>query len=301
MAIGTRDALDEQDGRIVGWLLAYPASAAVELAAALSIHPTTAYRALARMRQAHLVTPLTGYGGEARWLLTRAGTTILAQGLHMQADALAAIWQRGMNAPAHLMPRLATIDRFHIFARGFFQHAPVQLAERGHAARVRWHIVRDWRERVDDGGNRQFTTQAHALLVWTVEDSRISDLSAWALASLSLPIQRWEAAFVLVESGLCDADLMRVKLRRLSGLRASLARGKESTSGFPSVLNPGRERTTGRGVATARAAGCAGCSHLAAVWRYRGRGNHHRPLALGMARSRDGRKYPSRRDVRLTT
>jgi len=226
-----RPKLDPEDTRILGWLLAYPASATAEVAFAFGIHRTTAYRALARMQETGLVQPLTGYGGEARWLLTPAGTGVLAQGMQVEREELARIWQRGINAPSRLLPRLVTIDRLHTFARGFFQHAPVQLAELGHAAIVRWHFVRDWRAR----GGRPSTARADAALAWTVEDSLEWGLSPWTQASRSPRAEQWEAAFVFVESGLCDADLIRVRMRRLLGYRSSL-QWNLPPGAFPPVL-----------------------------------------------------------------
>lgn len=228
--------LDQEDMRILGWLLAYPASATAEIAFAFGIHRTTAYRALARMQEMSLVQSLTGYGGEARWLLTPAGTDVLAQGMLLEREELARIWQRGQSAPGRLVPRLVTIDRLHTFARTFFQHAPVQLAERGHAAIVRWHLVRDWRARVVGCGGRSITVRADAVLAWTVEDSRKWSLSAWARASLPPRAERWEAAFVFVESGLCDADLIRAWISRLLGYRSSSRRWNLPSGAFPPVL-----------------------------------------------------------------
>lgn len=222
--------------RILGWLLAYPASATVEVAFAFGIHRTTAYRALTRMQQIGLVQPLTGYGGEVRWMLTPAGTGVLAQGMQVEREELARRWQRRQSAPGRLVPRLATIDRLHTFARSFFHHAPVQLAERGHAAIVRWHLVRDWRTRVVERGGRSITVRADAVLAWTVENSRQWSLSTWARASLPPRAEQWEAAFVFVESGLCDADLIRVQIRRLLSYRSSSIRWNLPAFAFSPIL-----------------------------------------------------------------
>lgn len=228
--------LDQEDMRILGWLLAYPASTTAEVAFAFGIHRTTAYRALTQMQKMGLVQPLTGYGGEARWLLTPAGTGVLAQGMQVEREELTRIWQRGQSAPARLLPRLATVDRLHTFARGFFQHAPVQLAERGHAAIVRWHLVRDWRARMVERGGRSITVRADAVLAWTVEDSRNWSLSAWAQASLPPRAEQWEVAFVFVESGLCDTDLIRAWIRHLLGYRSSSIRWNPPAFAFPPAL-----------------------------------------------------------------
>ncbi|MGB8348552.1 MAG: helix-turn-helix domain-containing protein, partial [Ktedonobacteraceae bacterium] len=224
------------DARMLAWLLAYPASSAREIAAAFDVHPATATRALARMQDAGETQRLSGYGGDARFLLTPRGLTRLSQRLDTTPDDLARMWQRGLCAPDRLVPRLVTIDRLHTFARQFFFHAPVQLAQQGHAAVVRWHIARDWRSRVEGGGGRLTTARADALLAWTVEDSREAALSPWAMASEPPRARQWEAAFVLLESGLCDRSLLHARLLRLLHLRASLSHRHRPASLFPPVL-----------------------------------------------------------------
>jgi len=79
--------------RLLGWLQAYPASSAQELASAFSLHPATIYRHLGRLLAVGWIQRLTGYGGDARFLLTPGGTARLAQVLHQDADQLARTWQ----------------------------------------------------------------------------------------------------------------------------------------------------------------------------------------------------------------
>ncbi len=224
------------EASILGWLLVYPASSAQECAAALLIHSSTVYRALARLVGGGLVQGLSGYGSEARFLLTRAGITAIAQVMQYDPLLLARRWQHGKSAPARLVPRLVTIDRLHAFARMFFQYAPAQLARQGHAAVVRWHIVRDWRADVFQDERYSMVARAEAVLAWTIEDSREYGLSAWAQASGPPCASRWEAAFVLLESGLCDHNLIAKRLLRLLRLRESLERRDLSASMFPPVL-----------------------------------------------------------------
>ena len=220
---------------ILAWLLAYPASSARELAAAFTLHAATVYRALTRMQHAGLVQRLSGYGGEARFLLTPHGRARLSSLLSVDADHLARVWQRGLATPTRLVLRLMTIDRLHTFARQFFQHAPVAQARQGHAAVVRWHVVRDWRTQRAITERHAFSVQAHATLAWTVEDSR--DFASSALATLEqrFPMPQWHAAFVLLESGLCDRDLIAARLRTLLRYRASPERCQVASS-FPPVL-----------------------------------------------------------------
>src|SRR5579884_1027998 len=116
------------NARLLGWLLAYPASSAQDLASAFNLHPATIYRHLGRLLANGWLERITGYGGDARFLLTPGGTARLAQVLHQDADQLARTWQHGKLAPAKLLPCLRTIDHLHTFARLFFQYAPQALA-----------------------------------------------------------------------------------------------------------------------------------------------------------------------------
>src|SRR5579875_4035208 len=119
------------NARLLGWLLAYPASSAQDLAWAFNLHPATIYRHLGRWQAEGWLERITGYGGEARFLLTPGGTARLTQVLHQDAEQLARTWQHGKQAPARLLPRLRTIDHLHTFARHVFQHAPHALARQG--------------------------------------------------------------------------------------------------------------------------------------------------------------------------
>jgi DNA-binding IclR family transcriptional regulator len=214
------------NARLLGWLLAYPASSAPELASVFGLHPATVYRHLAEMLAAGWLERVSGYGGDARFLLAPRGTAGLAQALHQDTDQLSRMWQRGLHAPARLLPRLPTLDHLHTFARHLFQHAPHALARQGHPVVVRWHLMRDWHVRVGVTPGRAITAQAQAVLAWTVAGSRNHDaaVSTWATESKPPAAARWQTALLLLESGLCDADLITARLRALLRYRTFLER-----------------------------------------------------------------------------
>jgi DNA-binding MarR family transcriptional regulator len=234
----TRSKQETTNARLLGWLLAYPASSAPELASAFGLHPATVYRYLGRMRTAGWLERVTGYGGEARFLLTPGGTARLAQALHQDVDQLARAWQRGQNAPARLLPRLLSIDRLHIFACHFFQHAPTALARQGRPVLVRWHLTRDWRSCLQAASGGVIRLQAPALLAWTLTGSRQDACSLWATEARGPTEEtRWHCAFLLLESGLCDAALITARLRAWLRYRTWLERECASpTSSFAPVL-----------------------------------------------------------------
>jgi len=227
--------MENQDTRILGWLLIYPASCARELAAAFDIHRATVYRHLTRLLDAGLVQLLEGYGGEARYLLTAHGTASLVQALDSSMEYVTRTFQRGPNAPVQLIPRLLSIDRLGTFTRQFFLHAPTAQAAQGHAAVVRWHIVRDYAARIVVTGERRITVRTQAALAWTVAASRASSVRAAACDQGRLPGAAWYSAFVLLESGLCDRDLITTRLRNLLRYRESPERLAVYRF-FPSVI-----------------------------------------------------------------
>lgn len=201
------------NARFLAWLLAYPASSAQELASAFGLHPATVYRHLGHLLAEGWLERVTGYGGDARFLLTPGGTARLAQVLHQDVDQLARTWQRGLNAPTRLLPRLLTIDRLHIFARHFFHYAPQALACQGHPVVVRWHLMRNWRARVGVIPSQVSTAQAQAVLAWTVAGSPQNASHLWATERGQPTETRWQAALLLLESGLCDTALITARLR----------------------------------------------------------------------------------------
>ena len=218
---GRQTGLENQDRPILGWLLIYPASSARELAAAFGFHRATVYRHLAHLMDAGLVQMVEGYGGEARYLLTARGTASLAQALDGGVEQVTRKFQRGPNAPARLIPRLLSIDRLGTFARQLFDAAPRAQAAQGHAAVVRWHVVRDYAEHIAAAGERRITVRAQAVFAWTVADSRADGASAAACEPVHSPDAAWYGAFVLLESGLCDRDLINTRLRNLLRYRES--------------------------------------------------------------------------------
>ncbi len=231
------------NARLLGWLLAYPASSAQDLASAFNLHPATIYRHLGRWWANGWLERITGYGGDARFLLTPGGTALLAQIIAQDADQLARTWQHGKQAPARLLPRLLTIDRLHTFARLFFQYAPQALARQGHPVVVRWHLMRDWRRRVWATERRPMTAQAQAVLAWTVSGSRSNGVHPWATEQASRE-RRWHLALLLLESGLCDADLIVERLQALLRSRTLLERegASDRTSLAPVLILVEHER-----------------------------------------------------------
>jgi Fe2+ or Zn2+ uptake regulation protein len=222
-ALRTRkqEEIEREDVRFLGWLLIYPASGARELAAAFGIHRATVYRHLAHLMNAGLVQIVESYGGEARYLLTPRGIASLSQALSTDGAHLARQWQRGPNTPARLIPRLLTIDRLGTFVRTFFDAAPRAQAAQGHATVVRWHIVRDYAERVAVAGERRMTVRTQAALAWTVAKSKTQSAGAAACERERFPNAIWHSAFVVLESGLCDRDGIATRLRNLLRYRES--------------------------------------------------------------------------------
>lgn len=206
---------------LLGWLLIYPASGARELASAFGSHRATIYRHLSHLIDAKLVQAVEGYGGEARYVLTPRGTARLSPSLPSENVSLIRQWQHGPNAPTRLIPRLLTIDRLLTFVRQFFDAAPRAQAAQGHAAVVRWHIVRDYAKRVAVAGERYMTVRAQAVLAWTVVDSRMESAGAAACDKVRTPDAAWHSAFVLLESGLCDRESIATRLRTLLRYRES--------------------------------------------------------------------------------
>jgi DNA-binding MarR family transcriptional regulator len=222
-----REMQETTNARFLAWLLAYPASSAQDLASAFSLHPATVYRHLGRLLAAGWLERITGYGGDARFLLTSHGTALLAQVLHQDTDQLASTWQRGLNAPAKLLPRLRTIDHLHTFARHFFHYAPQALARQGHAV-VRWHLMRNWHAHFQVTASRIILVHAQAVLVWTVTGSQQDASHLWATERKHPAEARWHSAFILLESGLCDAALITARLR--AWLRSQTALQREGAS-----------------------------------------------------------------------
>jgi hypothetical protein len=148
--------------------------------------------------------------------------------MQQQSEQLASRWQRGLNSAARLVPRLLTIDRLHTFAHHFFQHAPQALARQGHAVVVRWHLMRDWRVRFEVTPGRAITAQAQAVLAWTVSGSRKNDAHTWATDRKQSVEVTWQTAFLLLESGLCDAALIVSRLQALLRYRTLVKRECES-------------------------------------------------------------------------
>jgi Fe2+ or Zn2+ uptake regulation protein len=216
-----QEEVEREDVRFLGWLLIYPASSARELAAAFGIHRATVYRHLAHLMDTGLVQLVEGYGGEARYLLTSRGIASLSQTLSIDEAHLTRQWQRGPNTPARLIPRLLTIDRLGTFVRTFFDAAPRAQAAQGHAARVRWHVVRDYGERITVAGERHVIVRTQAALAWTVAESKTESAGAAASEREHFPHAIWHSAFVLLESGLCDRDGIATRLRNLLRYRES--------------------------------------------------------------------------------
>src|SRR5579875_1086109 len=212
------------NARLLGWLLAYPASSAPELASVFDLHPATVYRHLAGMLAAGWLERVSGYGGDARFLLTPRGTAGLAQALYQDTDQLARMWQRGLHAPARLLPRLRTIDHLHTFARHLFQHAPQALAHQGRPVLVRWHLMRDWHACLQASPGGVIRLHAQAVVAWTLTGSRQNASHLWATERGQPTETRWQAALLLLESGLCDADLITARLRSLLRSQTALQR-----------------------------------------------------------------------------
>ncbi|SRR5579875_1020377 len=223
-----RGQQETTNARLLGWLLAYPASSAAELASTFGLHPATVYRHLGRMRAAGWLEQVSGYGGEARFLLTPRGTALLAQIMQQQSDQLARRWQRGLNSSARLVPRLLTIDQVQTFARPFFQYAPLALARQGRPVLVRWHVMRDWQARLEVTANRAISIQAQAVLAWTLTASPQDSARTWATERKHPEEVKWYSAFLLLESGLCDADLITARLRVWLRYRTWLERERAS-------------------------------------------------------------------------
>lgn len=161
------------------------------------------------------------------WLLiypaSGACELALAFGIHRATNTTYPIWrwQHRPNAPARLIPRLLTIDRLGTFVRLLFDAAPRAQAAQGRAAVVRWHVVRDYAERVVVASERHMTVRTQAALAWTVTESRTENAGAAACERVHIPDASWYSAFVLLESGLCDRDSIAARLRNLLCYRES--------------------------------------------------------------------------------
>ncbi len=208
------------DAHLLGWLLAYPASSAQEVATVFDLHPATVYRRVAWFLENGWLQRVSGYGGEARFLLTRAGTAFLAQGIQRDI-AEVRTWQKGLAAPGRLLPRLMMLDRLHSFVLDFFCYAPIALAHQGHAVMVRWHFMRDWRAHLPMTQSHAIAVQAQAVLAWTITESYQDASRTWATEKRHPKTTRWHTAFLLLESGLYDPARIRAQLHTLRRYQAT--------------------------------------------------------------------------------
>ncbi len=220
------------NARLLGWLLAYPASSAPELAQVFGLHPATVYRHLGRMLAEGWLERVTGYGGDARFLLTPGGMARLAQALHQDTDQLVRRWQRGQHVPARLLPCLPMLDQVQTFVHRLFQHAPQALAHQGRAVLVRWHLMRPYQLRLQASAGGVIRLHAQAVLAWQLHASRQDASRLWAAERRCPAETRWYHALLLLESGLCDPDLITARLR--AWLRSRMALQDE---GEPHVLS----------------------------------------------------------------
>jgi predicted transcriptional regulator len=234
---------------ILHWLWLYPLSDVEDLQVACQRSRSTVYRLLAELMRIGWVEAvslpfLPGKPTEL-YVLTRWGRATLVQ-THMTGDAptvekdaslLYKSQQSSTRELRRLMLRALTLVRVQHQSRSLFQYAPREQAEQGCPVSVRWHLVRDYEQKVS---YRQHSIHMHAdaALAWTTTRTRSGRNDATPFTTtvaaeqeiapgqpLSMThIPQWYSAFVFVESGLLDEAVIRQRIHRLLCYRESPAR-----------------------------------------------------------------------------
>ena len=179
------------------------------------------------------------------YALTRKGRASLLQthteGTSPTAEEDAPLLRRGepssMRELHRLMLRAFTLVRVQHLSRSLFLYAPHEQAEQGCPVSVRWHLVRDYEQKVS---YRQHSICLHAdaVLAWTTTRTRSGRNDAIPITTADSTKQelapgqplpatsapQWHSAFVFVESGLLDEAAIRQRIHGLLCDRESPAR-----------------------------------------------------------------------------
>ena len=234
---------------ILHWLWLYPLSDADDLQAACQRSRSTVYRLLAdlmRMGWVEAVSlPFLPGKPSQLYVLTRWGRATLLQthteGTSPTAEEDAPLLRRSEPSSVRELHRLMLhtpiLVRVQHLSRSLFQSAPREQAEQGCPVSVRWHLVRDYEQKVS---YRQHSIRMHAdaVLAWTTTRTRSGRNDAIPFTTtvvaeqemapgqslLSAHIPSWHSAFFFIESGLLDEVIIRQRIHRLLCYRESPAR-----------------------------------------------------------------------------
>ena len=234
---------------ILHWLWLYQLSDADDLQAACQRSRSTVYRLLADLMRIGWVEaislPFLPGKSPQLYALTRWGRATLLQthavGASAAAEENASLLHRSESSSMRdlhrLMLRAPILVRVQHLSRSLFLHAPREQADQGCPVSVRWHLVRDYEQKVL---YRQHSIRMHAdaVLAWTTTRTRSGRNDAIPFTTTVVAEQEmapgqpvpmthvpsWHSAFVLVESGLLDEVVIRQRIHRLLCYRESPAR-----------------------------------------------------------------------------
>jgi hypothetical protein len=234
---------------ILHWLWLYPLSDADDLQAACQRSRSAVYRLLTDLIRIGWVEavslPFLPGKPPQLYALTRWGRATLLQ-IHSaeaspKAEGDIPLLRRrepsSMRELHRLMLRAPTLVRVQHLSRSLFLHAPREQADQGCPVSVRWHLVRDYEQKVS---YRQHSIRIHAdaVLAWTTTRIRSGRNDAIPITTASSTKQelapgqplpatsasQWHSAFVFVESGLLDEAVIRQRIHGLLCDRESPAR-----------------------------------------------------------------------------
>ncbi len=234
---------------ILHWLWLYPLSDADDLQAVCQRSRSTVYRLLTDLIRIGWVEaislPFLPGKPSQLYALTRKGRTTLLQthteGTSPTAEEDAALLRRSeptsMRELHRLMLQASILVRVQHLSRSLFQYAPREQAEQGCPVSVRWHLVRDYEQKVSYR-QHSICLQADAVLAWTTTRIRSGRNDAIPFTTSvaagqemaqgqSVPtthVPSWYSAFVFIESGLLDEAVIRQRVHRLLCYRESPAR-----------------------------------------------------------------------------
>src|SRR5579884_247013 len=207
-----------REERVLIYLLKHPLQRRQDLALALSCHPSSISRYLARLEERNLVERLIPAFGRTRtsvcYYLTTRGIEQVASWVGATPSKLAALWGADEAHLVRLLPRLSGLFLLQDVINGLVEQAPRRLAPKGVTSiPLRWHWQRDYQHGFVSK-HKRYSVQVDAVLVFARQ-------KATALSPTDTPGQmNYQCAFLVLDGGWEGKDdLALIKERLITLLR----------------------------------------------------------------------------------